>query len=56
MRNEGYSSCHVCLCVCVSVCYPYSSKPSNKVSYLQRLELYITKVYINVPFKSYGMI
>ena len=43
----------VVLCVCLSVCYPYSSKASNEVSsqMIQRLQLDITKkvlVFINI--------
>ena len=33
MHSEGYSSRFVCVSVCLSVCYPNSSKLSNKVSY-----------------------
>ena len=41
MCSEGYNTCPVCL----SACYPYSSKQSNNSSYqwFQQLQLYIIK-------------
>ena len=54
MHSEGYSSCLVCM----SVCYPYSGKLSNKASYqtfqqplLDTIKKIINK---NVTFRSYS--
>ena len=58
--REGYSTCSVCVSVCLCVCFPYSGNQAYKQQY-QRLQRdtgmkYKKGFFFNASFRSYGVV